>query len=640
MQEGVVAVRAHVCPAATKRNGHAEVNHDFFAVLWNVEQRSSCDTVVHITATIAQRCPHLVLTCRLNGFEFYVSNRSNPPYPINPIPDRGGMVFGTLFTRPRDSFDSAGSSQADFNCNSNIGARILVSGGRHLVDNYWGHYIAFLVDETNRLQWIFRSPACHQPCLNASHGGARLYFSTIEDLAQLRLVDLTINWDFVAAFAASTRVSSGETGLNEIGELGTGEFHRISNDGLSRGFHWNAAKIARQPAVEDSSEAKRSLRSTVRACVSTWASVHPRIVQRLSGGLDSSITAVCLKLAPSQPSVTYVNYYSRGTYGDERQYARAVAEKTKFPLVEYRHNSSIPMDVLLALPRAESPVAYMSRGVCDQREIDLADRLGATARFTGIMGDSLFQMPPAVPTASEYLRTHGLDRRFLQIALNSAQMDRVSLWTVLRGALIGGLLKPPKQFQPGEFSRQNDSLLTTEASQAAFSDRPLRFVHPWLQDLEGVPLGKFAQIASLSFNSVYFNVLHDPLESELVHPLASEPLMELCLRLPSYVLLYDGWDRALARDAFDLELPHIVRTRTTKGSSDLHLREMIAHNEKFIRDLLVEGVLVRQGILDRKKLSDSLPGQTTRSALPLGLLWATISAEAWSRAWIERAVPC
>jgi asparagine synthase (glutamine-hydrolysing) len=621
---------------ATSAQG-ISVNSDFFALLWNPDSPSSCESATHVRAALAHSCERMAVVLRLNGFDFYVSDQRTATHLTQLLPDGAGLTYGTLFDRrAADTADEAPFPRAEFN--KNACAKIIASGGRYLTENYWGHYVAFLIDSPAGEKRIFRSPTCHQPCLCTTYRGVHLYFSAAEDCAKLGLIRFTINWAFVAAFAASTRISCTETGLNEMTEVATGECHTVIRETVRRAFYWNPANIALYPLVEDLPEAKRALRATVHACVSTWASEHPRIVQRLSGGLDSSIATVCLASAPCRPTVTCVNYYSRGAFGDEREYARAVAERTAFPLMEYRHESLAPLDLLLNFARTESPSSYMSRGSFDRREIELAHDLGATARFTGIMGDMLFQMPPAAPSVAEYVRRHGLDGHFLLLALHAAQMDRVSLWTILRNAFTNGLLTKPSQFQPGEFSQRENSLLTVEADRAVFCDGPLRFVHPWLNNLQGIPFGKFAQIASLSFNSEYYNCLHNINESELIHPFVSEPLIELCLRLPTYLLLRDGWDRALVREAFQAELPPIVTSRAVKGSTIHHFSTQIQSNRQFIQDLMVDGVLVRERILDRKKVIDCLPGKANRSSLPLGLLMASIAAEAWSRAWTERRV--
>jgi len=461
-----------------------------------------------------------------------------------------------------------------------------------------------------------------------------LYFSSTEDLARLGIVRLTVNWDFVANFIACVRPHSSETGLNEISEIQVGEYHKIDASGSSRGFHWRPGEIAQGPPMHDAVLARQALRATVKSCISTWAALHPAIVHRLSGGLDSSVIAACLSQAPTHPSVTCLNYYLRGAYGDEREYARAVVKKNGLELVEVALDGTYSLEPMLGFSRTESPSAYLYRISIDPREGALAATLGATARFTGIMGDILFQVPPALPAAVEYLQRRGFDRGFLTTAMQAAQLDRLSIWKVLRSAITKGIIRPPTTSSPGEFEGQAVAPLTAKASAAVFTDKPLRFIHPWLRDVSQVPFGKHVQIACLSFNSVYFDALQDPDESDFIHPYLSEPVMELCLRIPTYVLMHSGWDRALVREAFHAELPNLVRTRTTKGAMNLYIRDLIANNASFICDLLRNGVLVQQGILSPRKLEDALPGKATRSPLPPGLLWACVAAEAWTRVWL------
>ncbi len=613
------------------------MNANFFAVVWNTSSPRNCEAATRVTSAVARLRGHLIAAVRLDGLHFYVSKQGFCSPPIHLIPERTGFTYGTLFSRrPADITDDAPFPRASLDASA--AAKIMASHGEHLAAQYWGHHLAFLVDRVSGDKWIFRSPTCHQPCLLATYQGVRLYFSAAEDCARLGIIRFTINWQLVAAFAASTRITTSETGLNEMAELTNGGYHRIHRNAVHEASYWNPARIARSQAIEDPVEAKRALRTTTRACVSTWAAEHPNILQRLSGGIDSSIVTACLSAAPSKPTVTCLNYHSRGTFGDERHYARSVAERAGFRLIEYSNDSSASLAPILTFPRTESPSSYMSRSGFDRREADLARDLGATARFTGIMGDMLFQMPAAAPSVADHLQRHGIAGQFFRLALQAAQTDRVSLWAVLGNAFAKGLLTRPHGFQPGELARRENSLLTMQARDSVFRDAPLRFIHPWLHDLRGVPYGKFPQIAGLSFNSAYFNVLHEPDESELVHPFISEPLMELCLRLPTYVLLRDGWDRALAREAFEADLPHIVKTRTTKGSTVHHFTDQIHHNADFIRDLLSDGVLVREGILDPKKVADCLPGKTRRSNLSMGPLIASIAAEAWLRVWTERPI--
>ena len=607
------------------------VNRDFFAVLWDAGAPSQAETAARVNDALANSCPHLDLRLSAAGLRFYAPRANASRSITNSLADGAYLAYGTIFRRNREDTCDAPPLRAKISHEDT--ARILKSRGRYLVDHHWGHYVLFLVDGASRTSYVFRSPGCHQPCLYAVHGGIRLYFSAVEDLAALSVMRLSINWDFVAAFSAFARTSGSETGINEIRQLNTGEYHEISPTRDCRGFHWNPATFAKSQSDEELCKSRRLLRETVVSCTSAWADEHRSILQYLSGGLDSSIATVCLALAPSRPKVTCLNYYSRGAYGDERKYARAVCEEMGFPLVERQQNSAEPMDRLLTYRRTDSPAAYLTRDAGEPGEIELARQIGVSARFTGIFGDALFHMPPAAPTAADYVRQRGIDRRFFEISLLAAQIDRASIWSVLRQSLVKGMFNRRRSFVPGDFGNPEHSLLAREALESVCRANPFRFAHPWLHDLDGVPCGKFPVIASLSWNSTYCNALAEPDEPELIHPYFSEPLAELCLRLPTYSMLRDGWDRALVREAFEPELPEAIRFRVSKGSANLHVRERVTRNQEFIRDLLSEGVLVKQRILDPKRIAESLPGRATRNASAPLHLWACVAAEAWSRAW-------
>ena len=76
---------------------------------------------------------------------------------------------------------------------------------------------------------------------------------------------------------------------------------------------------------------------------------------------------------------------------------------------------------------------------------------------------------------------------------------------------------------------------------------------------------------------------------ERLSPLYSQPVLELCLRLPVHLLTLGGWDRAIARRAFYDALPQEVANRKEKGAMDQHLRGVVDHNITFIRELLLDG---------------------------------------------------
>ncbi len=121
-------------------------------------------------------------------------------------------------------------------------------------------------------------------------------------------------------------------------------------------------------------------------------------------------------------------------------------------------------------------------------------------------------------------------------------------------------------------------------------------------------------------------------------PLLSQPLVELCLRIPTYLLIKSGRDRALARLAFERDLPTEIVRRRAKGRADQHVRNILDANLDFVRELLLDGFLVRRGLLDRAALDLYL----TRSRSPADFQYSEIlqehaCTEAWLRSRLTRS---
>jgi asparagine synthase (glutamine-hydrolysing) len=115
------------------------------------------------------------------------------------------------------------------------------------------------------------------------------------------------------------------------------------------------------------------------------------------------------------------------------------------------------------------------------------------------------------------------------------------------------------------------------------------------------------------------------------HPLLSQPLMEVCLQIPTYLLLRGGRERALARQAFADRVPAQILRRRDKGSIVSHATEMLRQSETFVRELLLDGALAGAGVIVRKELEPYIvQGQPFREEHLLPLL-ACIAAEVWAR---------
>jgi asparagine synthase (glutamine-hydrolysing) len=159
------------------------------------------------------------------------------------------------------------------------------------------------------------------------------------------------------------------------------------------------------------------------------------------------------------------------------------------------------------------------------------------------------------------------------------------------------------------------------------------YLHPLFRDFRGTPSGKIWHALQLMSPWGFYDPLGREDDPELVTPLYAQPVLELALRLPVHVLTLGGWDRAIARRAFYGELPREIANRTNKGGIERHVRTILEHNITLVRELLLDGALVEEGIIDRNQLMTALSGKASTIQAGSASLFDLIATEAWLRCW-------
>lgn len=538
-----------------------------------------------------------------------------------------GAILGKLFRR--GNLDHRAG--AELKLRPQEEDRILGSGGRELIEQYWGRYVAFLHDLAGRVV-VLRDPSGALPCFRIHHLGVSIVFSWLEDILSIApSIPLpTVNWSGLAAHILSTKLGGHDTALDGVEVVLPGEAATLGPGANPSQLLWNAARIAGDPIHIETPKAAEALRRTVRSCAQSWASCHESILLRLSGGIDSSILLSCLDPDRTSSLVTCVNYHSPGADGDEREYARLAAGRARRRLIERARNTEVKLERLLDIartPEPGNPVGRLSAAAMDSM---LASELGAGAMFTGAGGDQLFFELRSCWPAADYLHLRGPGAGFLAASMDAARLGRVSVWAALRQAVVN-------RFQAADPWRDAGKYLTLARREALpnATERE-RFVHPALLPGHGLPVGKLHQTVQLLHPVDYYDPYEREAAPELVNPLMSQPLIELCLRLPTYVLTHGGRGRALARQAFAADLPAEIANRRSKGGLEEHASLILLRNLDFVRSLLLDGELVRHGVLDRAKVEEALSGRPTTLAAHLVEIHTCIGIEAWLQCWSRR----
>lgn len=556
-----------------------------------------------------------------SGLQVYTTGtrrRSNGLYPLE---GNQGVALGKLFRRR----DLSSPLAPDIRLTPREVEQIRQSGGLSLVRDFWGRYVAFY-ETADGSTCVLRDPSGTLPCFRVRHEGVTIVFSWLEDVLEL-LSDIDVprpNWDALAAFIVLGALGGRETALDGVSQVLAGEVLDLRTEAST--LLWSAVDIARSPATHSAAQAEILLRETVRSCTRAWAACYDTILFRLSGGVDSTILLSCLVPGATPADVLCINYHSPGSNSDEREYARLAAGRAGRDLIERERNPDFRIERVSRAARMPVPINHIGwmNAATDAR---LASAHSAAALFTGAGGDPLFFEYRRWWPAADYLQVKGWDRGFAAAALDAARLGRVSIW---KAVALAAAERVWPRVATHESSGDTVVFLGEEILRKRLQRE--RFVHPHLLR-PNLPVGKHMQTSSLMHPLGYYDPFEQARAPELVNPLLSQPLVELCLGLPTYLLTQGGRGRSLARRAFASEIPAQIVTRRSKGGMEEHLKHVLVSNLEFARSVLMDGQLVRRGLLDRAAIEEVLSGKPTAVPGSLGHIHAFLGIELWLARW-------
>ncbi|HEY0630352.1 MAG TPA: asparagine synthase-related protein [Sphingomicrobium sp.] len=486
--------------------------------------------------------------------------------------------------------------------------------GATLPDHYWGNFALF--ESAGGQASVYREPSGSIPVYHCRQNGEDLFVSDADFAARLGLLrDASPDGQFAVHWLQFPFLRTCRSGLDGVTEILPGvRWTQKPSGGWQETAIWRpAAFLARRDAILDPAEAKCRLRETALATIATQVPRAKPLLQ-LSGGLDSSIIAACLGEAGTDFAA--VTFATRSPDGDERDYARDVAKKVGVRLRELLEEDAKSLDPHPS-PSFRPPANPLLRSL--QAAIaSAAAELQCDLIVDGAGGDNLFCSVTSPAPILDALWWRG-PRAALESASNIAARADCTWWEVARATCRRAL-------RPKAAWKEDRSLLRREVLLSG----PER--HPWLEGLPTALPGKKEHVEAL-VHIQHFLDRGAPCGIALLHPLMAQPLLELCLRIPSWMWVRGGRDRAIARDAFRDLLPGSVYRRRSKGSLEGLLHRAFARLAPDMRAILMTGELRRNRILD----VDALDGAFAASEFGRDDLQLRISElvalELWMGCW-------
>lgn len=493
---------------------------------------------------------------------------------------------------------------------------IVDSAGAWAVQNLWGNFLLFWADGDQ--SYLLRSPMTGPAIFQVTRNGPRTDPDTpsacaFTDLAIARALGFALDRIDPAAVDARLRFLSLRSPPCEIvgvTEVLPGEIARLGvPDRLASS--WSPWKYVERPprSVEPG-----ALRDVLSRTVSAWSGRFERLQLELSGGIDSSIVAACLA-GRSRPWRGFT-LATTDPDGDERPYARAVAELVGMPLGEgFRPPVGDP---IAPLPNLRvRPGGFGLLGPSDAVYLEAARAYGAEAILTGTGGDNVFGYMTSTAPIIDALRFAGPFAAW-RAARDLSRLANDNIWKALGYSARRALVTPP-------LWPVDASLLSRRFASALPR-------HPWIDTATGVPPGQQHYALRLLVSQPFLDGFDRALALPLIAPLLSQPIIEFSLRIPSWHWGDGGLNRAFARRAFTGDLPREVIERTSKGRI---LSAYLPAYEKYrpeLRPFLLDGWLASEGLLDVDALDALLSGRERADATAMARILGFADMERWVRA--------
>jgi asparagine synthase (glutamine-hydrolysing) len=522
----------------------------------------------------------------------------------------GGVLIGK-------AFDRAGAEAGEVRAARLEGLIDLepLEAAAFLIEQAWGGFVAVLAPQRADAPAVLRDPTGQIDAFVWTRDGITLVGSEVPDGPAAPL-GLAIDWPRIGDLLADPRRTGAAPPLKGLVGVDPGECRYGVGANQSCRL-WSPATIVRErPAPEDPSA---SLRRWVDVSVTAEASDTEIIFSEISGGLDSAIVATALAHAGRRPKGA-INFYRDQAEGDERLWARAVAEAIDVPLNAVRRAPFAlrPDDFAVGAASVRPSLNALDPDY-DRLLLAEAERLKAEVLFTGHGGDVVFYQLGAAEIAGDILRGAPTTAGRLKALGDVARRTRRSVWSLARQALMAR-----SSFKDGA---ADERFVTVVARGPA---------HPWLEDLKGVPPAKRIQIAGLVNSLNVVAKTRRGAATRLAHPLLSQPMVELCLSIPTPILSAGEGDRSLARLAFSDRLPAVVAERRSKGDITVFFGKSIAASLPVLRPMLLEGRLVASGLIDRDRLEIALQPETLVWRDNYGEILVAAALEAWVCHWEGR----
>lgn len=484
----------------------------------------------------------------------------------------------------------------------------------------WGGYVAFLSDRaTGRIEAIV-DPSGLFPVYR-SKTPTHIILDSHPDLVRTASgAPLVVSWQALRSYLIRPELRQISTCLVGITELPPGELVRIDERSLRGERIWRPDDFMPGRITMSFDEAAEELRAIAIPVIGAWAKILGPVAVAASGGVDSSF--ICAALKAGDENFTCVTISTADASGDERAFVHMLGDhlgiQTKSAI--YDPKTVDPQRGVSAGLARPTRKAFMA--ALDTALFQAGRSVGANVIFDGNGGDNLFCFLHSSAPVVDRLRCEGLGRGVFLTFLDMCRVTGCDMPTMARATM--------RRLSRHEFPKwPADNSLLAGVPEALEGFEPLT---PWFQTDVGRHGGKRDHLALIMRAQHHVHGL-TTCGLPRFSPIMSQPLIEFCLGIPTWMWPEGGINRALARSAFAAELPREILARTSKSGPDSFIRRSFDQHRPTIRNLLMDGLLAQHEVIDRCAVDNALNTDVISGGDIVYRLLDLAEAESWARSW-------
>jgi asparagine synthase (glutamine-hydrolysing) len=536
-------------------------------------------------------------------------------------------------------------------CDTEVLLRMFVVHGPDMLQLLNGMFAFAIWDDRDKRLFLARDRLGVKPLYYIRASGGFAFASELKALLPL-IGTPSLDMSALADYLTFLWVPDPKTAFRGILKLPPGHYAWADQDELSTHQYWDLKFV---PEERSEAEWVERVADTVqRAVVRQMVSDVP-LGSFLSGGVDSSSIAAAMKTETSTVDTYTIGFAEEDLkheiVPDDVRYARRVAALLG---TEY-HESMLRPDVLDLLPKTiwhlEEPVAdpaaistYLVCREARRRMPVMLSGMGADELFAGYprhlayqIGRALQRVPAPARRGLEALartvarpggpgRLRGPRRnlwKFMRASGLSANDRYLSFSSYYNRQELARVLKPDAAADVGEYD--------PFASHRAYLER----------DTRGDELSRLLYLDAKTFlpclNLTYTDKMAMAASVEVRVPLLDDELVGLSAQIPSRLKL-KGWRRKyIFKRSQEDRLPRDIVWRRKAGFGAPIRSWLVQDLAPLVEDLLSEETIRRRGLVEPAEVARMRADNTAGRADYTLQLYALLSLELWSRAFVDRA---